>query len=141
MVRKYLEEHDMVYVYGALDLLRERYNSTLPYINDEEGKHIKDLGMKSVPIKKIVGLSRDDISKEDVSKHSDKERYLTDKQYRDRINAERPIWLDHYKGHYYVSSNGNHRIVILKHFGKERGIRMVKARVTEYLDLETEEPA
>ena len=139
MVRKYLEEHDMVYVYGALDLLREQYK-TLPYINDKEGRHVKDLGMKSVPIKKIVGLSRDDISKEDVSKHPHKEKYLTDKQYRDRINTERPIWLDLYRGHYYVSANGNHRTVLLKHFGKEHRIRTVKARVTEYLDLETEEP-
>jgi hypothetical protein len=139
LVRKYLEEHDMVYAYGALDILRGRYN-TLPYINDEEGRHVKDLGIKSVPIKKIVGLSRDDISKEDVSKHHDKEKYLTDKQYRDTINREKLIWLDLYRGHYYVSSNGNHRIVLLKHFGKEHRIRMVKARVTEYLDLEGRGP-
>jgi hypothetical protein len=139
MVRKYLEEHDMVYVYGALDLLKERYK-TLPYINDEEGRHVKDLGMKSVPIKKIVGLSRDDISKEDVSRHPNKGKYLTYKQYRDTINREKLIWLDLYRGHYYVSSNGNHRIVLLKHFGKEHGIRTVEARVTEYLDLEIEDP-
>jgi hypothetical protein len=50
------------------------------------------------------------------------------------------IWLDLYRGHYYVSSNGNHRTVLLKHFGKEYGIRTVKARVTEYLDLENEGP-
>jgi hypothetical protein len=136
MVRKYLEEHDMVYVYGALDLLRERYN-TLLYINDEEGRHVRDLGIKSVPIKEIIGLSRDDISREDVSKHPDRGKYLTDKQYRDKINEERPIWLDLYKGNYYVSSNGNHRTILLKHFGKEHRIRTVKARVTEYLDLET----
>ena len=139
MARKYLEEHGMVYVYGALDLLRERCGNTLPYINDEEGKLVRDLGMMNVAIKKIVGLSRDDISKEDVSKHPDKERYLTDKQYRDRINAARPIWLDLYRGHYYVSSNGNHRIILLKHFGKGHKIRTVKARVTEYLGLETGE--
>ena len=139
MIRKYLGEHDMVYVYGALDLLREQYK-TLPYINDTEARRSKDLGMQSVPIKKIVGLSRDDISKEDVSKHPNKEKYLTDKQYRDRINTERPIWLDLYRGDYYVSSNGNHRTILLKHFGKEHRIRTVKARVTEYLDLETEVP-
>jgi hypothetical protein len=140
MVRKYLGEHGMVYVYGALDLLREQYNSTLPYINDEEGKHVRDLGMKSVPIRKIVGLSRDDISKEDVSRHPDREKYLTDRQYRERINVERPIWIDLYQGHYYVSANGNHRTILLKHFGKEHRIRTVKARVTEYLDLENEGP-
>ena len=139
MIRKYLGEHDMVYVYGALDLLRERYK-TLPYINDIEARHSKDLGIQIVPIKKIVGLSRDDISKEDVSRHPDKEKYLTDKQYRDRINEERPIWLDLYRGHYYVSANGNHRTILLKHFGKEHKIRTVKARVTEYLDLEIEDP-
>jgi hypothetical protein len=140
MVRKYLKEHDMIYVYGALDILKERYN-TLPYINDEEGRLVKDFGIKSVPIKKIIGLSREDISKEDVSKHPDKEKYLTDKQYRDRINAERPIWLDLYRGYYFVSTNGNHRTVLLKHFGKEHRIRTVKARVTEYLDIvDTEEP-
>jgi len=138
MVRKYLTEHDMVYVYGALDLLRGRYE-TLPYINNEEGRHVKDLGIKSVPIKEIVGLSRDDISKEDVSRHPDKEKYLTDKQYRDRINEERPIWLDLYRGYYFVSANGNHRTVLLKHFGKEHRIRTVKARVTEYLDHESVE--
>jgi len=138
MVRKYLEEHGMVYVYGALDLLRERCNSVLPYINDEEGRLVKDMGMKSVAIRKIVGLSRDDISKEAVSRHPDKEKYLTDRQYRDRINAERPIWLDLYQGHYYVSANGNHRTILLKHFGKEHGIKTVRARVTEYLDLENE---
>jgi hypothetical protein len=138
MIRKYLGEHDVVYVYGALDLLREQYK-TLPYINDTEERHSKDLGIQSVPIKKIVGLSRDDISKEDVSGHPDKEKYLTDKQYRDRINEERPIWLDVYREHYYVSSNGNHRAILLKHFGKEHRIRTVKARVTEYLDLEPEE--
>jgi hypothetical protein len=134
MVRKYLAEHNMFYAYGAFDILKERYN-ILPYINDEEGSHAKDLGIQSVPINKIISLSRDDISREDVSNHPDKERYLTDKQYRDRINAEKPIWLDLYQRHYYVSSNGNHRIVLLKHFGKEHGIRTVKARVTEYLDL------
>jgi hypothetical protein len=139
MIRKYLEEHDMVHVYGALDLLREKYK-TLPYINDTEARHSKDLGMQSVPIRKIVGLSRDDISKDDVSRHPGKEKYLIDKQYRDRINAERPIWLDLYRGHFYVSANGNHRTILLKHFGKEHGIRTVKARVTEYLDLEHEEP-
>ena len=117
MIRKYLEEHDMVHVYGALDLLRERYK-TLPYINDTEARHSKDLGMQSVRIQKIVGLSRDDILKEDVSKHPDKEKYLTDRQYRDRINEERPIWLDLFQGNYYVSSNGNHRTILLKHFGK-----------------------
>ena len=135
MVTKYLGEHDMVYARGAYDILREHYK-TVPYINDEEGRFVKDLGMKSVPIKKIIGLSRDDISKEDVSKHPYKEKYLTDKQYRDRINGDWPIWLHLYRGHYYVSSNGNHRTILLKHFGKEHGIRTLKARVTEYLDLE-----
>jgi hypothetical protein len=74
---------------GPLTCLESGFNSTLPYINDEEGKHVRDLGIKSVPIRKIIGLSRDDVSKEGVSRHPDKEKYLTDKQYRDGINAER----------------------------------------------------